>query len=50
MSFAVSPQPITFPIRATMTNAMENHRRSSVKPSNEIFSPILAKNTGPNSM
>lgn len=47
---AVRPQPIILEIKPTATNAMEKTRILMFTLSTLVFSPILAKNTGPNSM
>ena len=47
---AISPQPTIFEINPTATNAMEKARILIFTLSTLVFSPILAKKTGPNSI
>ena len=49
-SFAVPPQPITFVKSATATSAIENQSIERLKSLKLVWSPILAKNTGPKIM
>lgn len=47
---AAIPQPTTFEISPTATNAIENIKILIVTLSTFVFRPILAKKTGPNNM
>lgn len=49
-SLATAPQAIIFVNSATRTKAMENHRICAEKSAMSVLRPILAKNTGPNSI
>lgn len=49
-TLAISPQPMIFANNATSTKKTEKSRISASTLSREVFKPMLAKKTGPNSM